>query len=324
MNIVYACDDKFVGIMGISITSLFEMNKDVLEIIVYVIEDLVSNENKDRLQKLALEYNRTIIFIPLKSISSCLVGLCCDRGGESQFSRLFLSKVVPESCDRVLYMDCDTLIRGSLADLYSTDFEGNVICGVLDCISKQHRARIHISPEEIYINSGILLIDMFLWRNLNIENKITNIIQKYEGRVPYADQGIVNLALMNKIKLVHPRYNCMSIFTVFNYDELLEFRQPSACESSFKIKEARENPTIVHYVTLFCLTRPWVKGGCGPYYDEWRACKARSLWADEPLCSNNKRKYLRFLSILYRKLPRWMTLPIIGFLHSRVKPILLK
>ena len=85
------------------------------------------------------------------------------------------------------------MIRGSLADLYSTDFEGNVICGVLDCISKQHRARIHISPEEIYINSGILLIDMFLWRDLNIENKITNIIQKHSIMTNQNNRALISL-----------------------------------------------------------------------------------------------------------------------------------
>lgn len=145
---------------------------------------------------------------------------------------------------------------------------------------------------------------MFLWRNLNIENKITNIIQKYEVCVPYAlDQGIVNLALMNKIKLVHRRYNCMSIFTVFN---MMSYWISSTIgiESILKLRKLVKIRRLCIMWRYFVWLVLWSRVR-GPYYDEWRACKARSLWADEPLCSNNKRKYLRFLYPLPQTSPRW-------------------
>ena len=37
-----------------------------------------------------------------------------DRGSLSQFGRLFLGTILPESVHQVLYLDGDTVIKGSL------------------------------------------------------------------------------------------------------------------------------------------------------------------------------------------------------------------
>lgn len=324
MNIVYASDDNFAEILGVSMLSLFENNKDVADITVYVLDSGITDENKSRFNVLATQYNRNIQFISTSQVSSKLNGIKQDRGGASQFARLFLTQLLPETCERVLYIDCDTIIRHSLVELYNTDFEGKVVCGVMDCISKQHRARLGISPDDIYINSGMMLIDLKAWKAHNIERNIEKVVVKFRGKVPYADQGIVNLALHGLIKCVHPRYNCITVYTAFDFNDLLEFRQPSACPSSTDIEEAKNDPSIAHFVTLFCVSRPWLKNAKGPFYNEWRTYKSQSPWKEAPLRESKDSFSRRACATMYEVLPHSVSLTILGFLHSRLRPVLKK
>ena len=48
-HIVYASDDKFAGILGISMVSLYENNKDMENIIVYIMDGGISVSNKKKL-----------------------------------------------------------------------------------------------------------------------------------------------------------------------------------------------------------------------------------------------------------------------------------
>lgn len=322
MNIVYASDDNFAEIMGVSILSLYENNKDELDIKVYILDSGIKDENREKLNSLTKKYGNQLFFINTQNISKELNSIKQDRGGASQFARLFLSKLLPDSCDKALYIDCDTIIRHSLKDFYETDFGENICCGVMDCISKQHRAKLGLKENETYINSGVMLINLCKWRNYNIEGKIKSIVKKFDGNVPYADQGIVNLALQGRIKCVHPKYNCISVYTAFSFNDLLEYRQPSACLSSIEIEEAKIDPIIAHFVTLFCMSRPWIKKSQGSFFDEWRVYKQKSPWKDSPERMERKGLVQKISSILYKYVPRWMSLTILGFLHARVKPIL--
>ena len=57
MNILYTCDNNYVWIMGISMISLFENNKTIEDLNVYLLGDRISEENKEILQDIALRYS---------------------------------------------------------------------------------------------------------------------------------------------------------------------------------------------------------------------------------------------------------------------------
>ena len=51
MYIVYASDDNFSDIMGVSILSLFENNKDE-NINIYILDSNISKDNKDKIESM--------------------------------------------------------------------------------------------------------------------------------------------------------------------------------------------------------------------------------------------------------------------------------
>ena len=57
MNIVYHASDSFAKVTGTSIVSIFENNKDIDKINVYVIEKNFTEDNKKKMEQLADKYN---------------------------------------------------------------------------------------------------------------------------------------------------------------------------------------------------------------------------------------------------------------------------
>ena len=86
MNVTYHSSDLFAPVLATSMASLFENNKSFDEIHVYIFENPLSDENKDKLNQLAGKYNRTLHFIPMPDVNKVEnLGLKDVRAGWFQF-----------------------------------------------------------------------------------------------------------------------------------------------------------------------------------------------------------------------------------------------
>lgn len=84
----------------------------------------------------------------------------------ASYGRLFIAKLLPENVEKVLYLDADVLCIGSLKELFNLDMSKCAVAAVLDSSlsESQHAAEIGVTK---YINSGVLLINLKLWREKN-------------------------------------------------------------------------------------------------------------------------------------------------------------
>lgn len=320
INIVYASDNNFSDIMGISIISLLEHNKTSDKIQIHILEDGISGENKKNLLELSGKYNCDIIFYDVKKYLKN--DMKQQRGSLSTFSRLFMTEILPESIEKVLYIDCDTLITDSVVELYNTNLTGLYGAGVKDPISIHHFKNIGLNGESNYINAGIILINLEKWRKDNAPEKFMAFLDKYNGDVPYADQGIINGVMAYGIKQLDLKYNCYTMLYDFTYKKLQSFRHPVAYYTEEQYNEAKRNPVIVHFTTSFASLRPWVESSRHPYRDEWLKYKSMSPWRDTPLRTDNRSALKKACVGIYNILPDFISVRTAGFLHANIMPML--
>ena len=116
MNIAYSTDENYAVHAYISLNSLLDSNKNEPEITCWLICNRLLEKTKDHFSDLVDLYNeklhkRKIVFLDfveyeehVKDATPC--------GSLSTYGRIFL----PEMCcvDRMLYIDCDTLVVGRL------------------------------------------------------------------------------------------------------------------------------------------------------------------------------------------------------------------
>lgn len=323
-EVIYAADNLFTPIMGISIISLFENNKDAEEINLTILDSGITRSDKKRIEDICRRYNRrNPRWIPAVNIEDRLsISVKTDRGSLSQYSRLFLKDIYSRDTKRVLYLDCDTLVVSSLKRLWNLDLEGNIIAALKDAFSKLYRNNINLKKDALMFNSGVMLIDLEKWRNFNVEEQLLKFITSKKGRVQQGDQGILNAILSDKTKILRPNFNALSLMFEMEYEDLIKYRKPVDYYTKDEIMDAVNNPNIIHFTSGFNIIRPWFEKSNHPRASEWIKYKNISPWKNKSLLSERKPAYLRLAYKLFYKFPKWLSLEVFGFLQAYVRPIL--
>jgi Lipopolysaccharide biosynthesis proteins, LPS:glycosyltransferases len=309
--------------MGISTISLFENNKHIPNLVVYLLGEKITEESKDILKGIGDKYNREIVVIdvPKFDIPESLVS---TRWPLSAFTRLYAGQLLPTSIDRILYLDCDTIIKGDICQLESVDIAEEIFHGIKDCVGKAYKHNIGLDGNDPYINAGVLLINVELLRKVEIKAVIDEFMRKYVKFINYADQDILNGIFKGKIGILDPSYDVMTIHIVYSHMEICQLRKPTNFYSESELREAVANPKIIHYTTNMEIIRPWYSNTDHPLAGEFRKYMEMSPWKDMKLSE------MKFISRadkvirLIEKLPKSMALSILGLIHSQLKPLYIR
>ena len=324
MNIVYSTSDAYSEIAGVSIVSLLENCKDLIEINVYVIDMGISDNNKNKLKELTNRYSRKMYFLKKVNIEK-LVGthINVGRWHISTFSRLFLLHVLPEDMKKVIYIDCDMIIRHSLQALWNMDMDGAWVMGADDCRGKLYRTNIGIPEDSIYINNGLLVIDLEAWRDNNVEALFIDYIKKYNGDITYMDQGVLNGVFqpLKKVKLLPISYNAQTVCYDLGYDGLQVCRNPVWAYTKEEFQKGIEDPVIVHFTTCFLSgTRPWMIGDRHRYQPEFIGSRNMTGRRNDPLWKDNAKFMKKVMTAVCRLLPKFVTFNVIRIVHVWIYP----
>lgn len=101
------------------------------------------------------------------------------------FYRCVLASILPSTISRVIYLDSDTLVLGSLKELWDTNLNQLALAGVQDTVSPNpsYFERLQYAPSYNYINGGVLLLNLAYWRKHNIEQQCIKYYQQYPDRI---------------------------------------------------------------------------------------------------------------------------------------------
>ncbi|MDR3169218.1 MAG: glycosyltransferase family 8 protein [Candidatus Peribacteria bacterium] len=217
MQILYCVDEannQYSRHLGVSLFSLFETHKKHT-LHVYIISTSLAEENQVELERIASLYGQHLHFfigklgdiIP-KSLQDLLIW---DKKGTRPFTifyRMFFAIVFPEIKGRILYLDCDTLIINDVSSLYSVNFEGNALAGVLDVSWMRYRKKQTLGVDR-YINSGVLLINIPVFTAANWEKALLRVNEQYGEVLTHYDQDYLNLLFKGHIKIMPYQMNCL-------------------------------------------------------------------------------------------------------------------
>lgn len=325
MNIVYSSSNEYAEILGTSIVSLFENNKDINEINLFIIDNGIKNDNREKLVTIARKYNRKIKFLDSLDIEKMAnTKINVGNWHISTFYRLFLSSILPQSIDKVLYIDCDTIILNSLKNIWEVDMKNYWVMGVDDCRGSRYRSNIGLRDNSIYINNGFILIDLKAWRENNIEEKYLAFINKYNGDITYVDQGVLNgvLGSFGRIGLMKQEYNIQTVFLECSYDEIKIYRRPIFAYSKEEYDKAVNNPIVIHFTSFFMSgTRPWNKENNHVYRNEFLRYRSMTPWKESPLWDDSRNYGRILITKILNMLPKKIVFNIVSLAHAKLYPM---
>ncbi len=320
LNIVYHSSDLFAPVLGSSMASVFENNKSMEEIHIYVFENPLSDENKAKLISLSEKYSRNVHFIKMPDVNADQkLGLKAVKDGWffNSYMKLFLDDYLPSTLERVLYLDSDVLVVDDLTELINIDMKGCCAAGVIDALGEKYYKLLSLNEDARYCNSGVILEDLTVWREMNIGDRIRRYSKENGGYVFFMEQTAFNAVLQGEIKILHPKYNTYSMMQWMTYEEICKLRKPERFYTKQEIEEAVRKPAIIHLTNSFLITnRAWYENTNHPERDRYRYYKSLTPWKDEPGFPDNRDGKKKLIQKIVDMTPRSVLLPMVELVYN--------
>lgn len=232
INICLACDKNYARHAGVVIASiLFNALKETT-INFYILDGGILEEDKSKI-------------FSLKTIKDCEINFISINENDfdeykkvathnyitiATYYRLKLPTLL-HNVDRVIYLDCDTVVNTDLTELFNTDMPTECFAGSHDINKKV----VEINPT--YVNAGVLVMDLKNMRSQNIEDKFLSWTRENIDSIECGDQTIINEVCRGNIKVVDDCWNVQA--------------------SDFMNRSNYMNkPKIIHYIAK---NKPWNK-----------------------------------------------------------------
>ncbi len=180
------------------------------------------------------------------------------------YYRILAASFLPESLDRILYLDPDIVVIKPLNYLYHMDFQDNyyIACSHTKKLLNQiNQVRLGIEREVPYINTGVMVMNLEILRKEQSLKELLVYIKKKGDYFCLPDQDIITALYGHRILLV----NSM----VYNLSDRLLMMWGMQMENPQRPMEwVEENTVIIHYCGK---NKPWLpnyRGGLGRFYEE--------------------------------------------------------
>jgi lipopolysaccharide biosynthesis glycosyltransferase len=133
------------------------------------------------------------------------------HGNLMAYGRIYLAQLLPEY-EHCVYLDCDLFVNRSVLDMFDCfdDEALSLVDGTGrrgDSLDKNLYALAGLDQEGPCFNSGVMGMNLRLWRDGAIAHSIVEVARKYAGKFNSADQALLNVALCDRFKCLGGSWN---------------------------------------------------------------------------------------------------------------------
>lgn len=208
------------------------------------------------------------------------------------YYRLLLPDIVPKSVRRLIYLDCDLLIRHPIEELSTIDLQGLPTAAVMKPVPDNH-FELGLKSAADYFNAGVMVMDLEQWRNLGLHDQALAYSASHRGSMPYHDQDALNAVINGKWARLDPRWNQQFRF----FSQTAEAIGLSPAE----LRRVRKHPFVVHYTTS---SKPWHANNAHPFRRAYFAALDQTEfrgWRPKPISLSS-----RIRTCLCRMIPAYL------------------
>jgi lipopolysaccharide biosynthesis glycosyltransferase len=210
IHIVFAADPGYYRHLCVTLVSILENNSDL-----YIHAHVLTNHRSDKaeapLKSLESKYNLVLDFQVVDDSQFSRLKLTIDYISIQTYYRYILAWIFPD-LDKVLYLDCDIVVRGSIKELWTENLDGYCAAGVFDPYVNNGQwtsllNRIGFQGRNDYVNAGVLLFNLKAIRENALIDDFFSCQEAYENAIQFQDQDVINIVLKGQIKLLPPQFN---------------------------------------------------------------------------------------------------------------------
>ena len=175
------------------------------------------------------------------------------------YYRLLFPHILPSNIETLLYLDTDTIIVGKIDQIFNLSLDMFPIGAVYDNYVRL-QSEIGINEEGKYFNSGMMLLNLTLWREKNYTELVCKYIHTFPERIKFVDQCGLNAVLAGQWLHLDEKYNYLTSYI------------PQGL-SKKDLRSLLADKVIIH----FTLKRPWIFPSDHPLRYLYRKYHKKSL-----------------------------------------------
>lgn len=205
--------DDLIDILATAVCSICYNTTSFIDF--YVLDCDICPFNKKQLESLKSKFdNFSIEFIPIDL--KRFEGMKGWPPPKYQFLDCYARLLIPElkaDIDRAIYLDSDVIALDDIKKLWDQDLEGFETGLVADIGYSQTNfdnctKNLGVSPEHIYANAGMMLIDCKKWRENKITEKLLQIGREKKENLLTLNEDILSVYYNgNRYKRLDNRFN---------------------------------------------------------------------------------------------------------------------
>ena len=277
ISICLSSDNNYTQHLAATISSILKTKNPNDKINIYILDGGISTQNKQNLSFFEKKYNCKITYLSpdTTKLNNCTISKS-DYISLATYYRLLIPELIQNE-DRIIYLDCDIIVRHSLFDLYNLDFNNKLILGVQD-IGGINIERLN---SKNYINAGVLLLNCEHMRKENTVNRLLDWCRDNQSLIQKHDQDIINGCLSDLIGLIDDKFNAQVLRKNNSFFD--------------KIKD----PVILHFISSQKPWSYWKPLNSTPWAREYFEALKDTPWEAFIYEYNKKAKLWFFLRLFY-------------------------
>ncbi len=250
MNILVTLNRGYLKYLKVMLFSLCENNPHN-NFDVYVVHNSLTSEDFCELSFIRENLSVHSVSVPSEFLKDAPT---TDRYPKEMYYRIFVSRLLPKTVDRVLYLDPDIVVINSVDKLYNVDLGDNLFAAAshLDengIITAVNDIRLSVPMGTGYYNSGVMVMDLEKLRKELSEKDIFDFIRRHKSSLILPDQDVLNGVYGHRVKSLNPYiYNLSDrILTIHNVKNIQS-------EKKIFLDWIDKNTVIIHYCGR---NKPW-------------------------------------------------------------------
>ncbi len=229
-SIVLVCtaDDAYAMPLAVTIRSALENLKGNHVLDVFIFDGGIKKANKQKiLESLRSEKCKVSFLSVPESITQSIkkevhnyieeVPTALKHISVAAYYRLLIPELIPPQFEKVIYLDCDLVIKGDLGDLWQKDIGEYYVLAVQDVMIRDvssslvlfNHQEMGIRGDSKYFNSGVLVINVKKWRASKFSFQAIEFLKKNRNILNFPDQDTLNVLFAGQWGELDPRWNLL-------------------------------------------------------------------------------------------------------------------
>lgn len=240
--IVVSSDDNYAQHLGVMAASLLENTTQPDRCHFFIIDGGINPRSRAIIEDEISKRKGKLDFL---NVDQAIYANFPIRRGLSSaaYYRISIPDLFDETVRKVIYLDCDLIVKDDIVGLWSFPLAGKHIAAVED-ISNSTFLTSGV-PQKEYFNSGVMVIDLHRWREDNIPEKVRDEINRQANKINN-DQDALNCVLHSTWTRLPLRWNLQS--------GLYRAKNQRKHFTAEDIDLALWDPGIIHFIGW---AKPW-------------------------------------------------------------------